>query len=398
MTERFYAIAAKFGHSRETLEKGVAVRSTLTVQDVDQLRDLLDHGHDDTGRENLAKALFEGIPLTGDDDATSMGIIRRVTNFLHGTAPLSELDRSRIQPNFPLEVEAESNPNQTISNVYPLTSTKPVYSMNWGTLTLADGGCLVAYSKAVQITIDQLVRTGSAPTPYADINILGATGATGGTGSSGSRGSTGTGGSNGYCSSVGIAGPGGQNGNTGGTGIVGGTGGTGSAGAPSQQAIITISSFGSTGTISVATRSGTGGVGGTGGQGGPGGAGGKGGDGVSCECTGNGAGNGARGGTGGNGGRGGDGGEAASATTNVVIYVPSANINQIFPLPANVPGGGGGMGGSPGAGGPGGGKGSGGKHNGDGSLGGQGATGATGASGTSSAGQGTPAKIQVQPL
>jgi len=238
---------------------------------------------------------------------------------------------------FPLEVTAESNPDQTITTAYQLTTTNPVYIMNWGKLTLANGGCLIAYNQALQISIDALYRTGNPPSPYSDINILGATGATGSTGGAGTTGTAGGPGTNGYCSSGGIAGPGGTNGNTGGAGIVGGTGGTGQSGKPSQSAVITIHSFGTTGTISVAGRSGTGGAGGTGGVGGRGGTGGSGGNGVTCACTGNGGGSGAPGGTGGAGGQGGIGGNAVNAAANVVIYVPQANASQIFPITNPVP-------------------------------------------------------------
>jgi hypothetical protein len=398
MTEKFYQIAAKLGHPRELLDEGISISSTITVNDIDQLRDVLDTGESQVVREAVAKLLFEGIELTPDSDASSAGILRRVENFLHGTAELSPVDRERVTASFPLEVRAESNPSQTISTPYQLTGPEPIFKMNWGTLTLANGGCLIAYNKPVLISIDQLIRTGNAPTPYADINILGATGTPGPTATVGPVGSAGGNGKNGSCSSAGIAGPGGENGKTGGTGIVGGTGGGGGDGFASQSAIISIKSFGNTATISVATRSGTGGAGVRGGQGGRGGTGGNGGNGVKCGCTGNGAGNGAPGGTGGAGGVGGNGGNGMNAQANVVIFVPTGNIAQIFPIPQSVPPGPGGQGGLPGGGGPGGGKGSGGKHNGDGSPGGSGAQGATGAGGNTGTQSGTPAQISVQPL
>jgi hypothetical protein len=398
MTEKFYKTAAKLGHSRELLEQGISISSTITVNDIEQLRDILDDGESEEVRKAIAKLLFDGIELTPDSDASAVGVLRRVENFLHGTAELSAADRTRVQPSFPLNVHAESNPNQTISTPYQLTSPEPIYKMNWGTLTLANGGCLIAYNKPILISIDQLNRTGNPPSPYADINILGATGGKGATATNGTVGTAGGNGTNGYCSSAGIAGPGGTNGSTGGVGIVGGTGGNGGDGFASQSAIISIKSFGTTGTISVATRSGTGGTGAPGGMGGRGGTGGNGGNGVTCGCTGNGGGSGAPGGAGGAGGQGGNGGNAMSAQANIVIYVPSGNIGQIFPITASVPPGPGGPGGPPGGGGPGGGAGSGGKHNGGGSGGGKGATGATGANGITGTQYGTPAQINIEPL
>lgn len=398
MTEKFFKIAAKLGHSAELLEQGISISSSITVNDIDQLREVLDEGESPAVREALAKLLFQEIDITPDTDASSTGILRRVENFLHGTAELSAVDRERVQASFPLNVRAESNPNQTISTPYQLTSTEPIFKMNWGTLTLANGGCLIAYNKPILISIDQLVRTGNPPSPYSDINILGATGGRGATATAGTVGTGGGNGTNGYCSSAGIAGPGGTNGSTGGVGIVGGTGGNGGDGFASQSAIISITSFGNTGTITVASRSGTGGAGAAGGSGGRGGTGGNGGNGVSCGCTGNGGGSGAPGGSGGAGGVGGNGGNAMSAQANIVIYVPTGNIGQIFPIMQSVPPGPGGPGGPPAGGGPGGGAGSGGKHNGGGSAGGKGSTGATGAGGITGTQYGTPAQIKVEPL
>ncbi|MBV9762798.1 MAG: hypothetical protein JO340_19725 [Acidobacteriaceae bacterium] len=392
----FYERAAKLGHSRELLEKGVAIQSRIVVENVEQLRELLDLGLNKEGREKLVEEMFEGIPTPPGD--TAAGLLNRVEKYLYGNAELSHETRRLIESLFPMTISADSNPNETISTKYLLTSPDSVYVKNWGTLTLADGGCLIANSKGVQITIEKLIRTGKAPQPYSDINILGTTGAAGATGGTGGTGGQGDKGKDGYCSSGGIAGPGGENGKTGGQGIVGGTGGTGSDGSPSQLATIEIFSFGSTGTISVATRSGTGGAGGKGGTGGRGGTGGKGGNGVTCACTGNGAGSGARGGTGGTGGRGGQGGNAVAAAANVVIRVPAQNISQIFPLSAPVPPGSGGPAGVAGAGGPGGGGGSGGKYNGNASGGSTGAGGVTGTGGTGGTQSGAAAKINIEPL
>lgn len=392
----FYERAAQLGHSRELLEQGIAIQSRIIVENVEQLRELLNPGLNKQGREKLVEELFAGIPTPGGE--TAAGILEHVGKYLYGNADLSTTDRALIHTLFPMSITADSNPNETISTKYELKTNDPIYIKNWGTLTLANGGCLIAYNKPIQISIDKLIRTGSPPTPFSDFNILGATGPTGTNAGAGNTGGGGDKGRDGECSSGGIAGRGGESGKTGGAGIVGGTGGTGSAGLASQSATITINSFGSTGPIFIATRSGTGGVGGIGGKGGRGGTGGKGGNGVTCACTGNGAGNGARGGTGGNGGVGGPGGNATGAAANVIVYAPSENISQIFPVSAPVPPGAGGAGGAPGGGGSGGGKGTGGKHNGNGSDGSAGATGATGATGTAATQSGAPAQINIEPL
>lgn len=119
MTERFYKIAAKFGHSREILEKGIAIRSTLTVNNADELREVLDDGMSKAGRETLDKSLFNGIPLTSASDASSPGITRRVEEFLFGNADLSEANRARIKPSFPAPgrggIESQSNHHDGVS-------------------------------------------------------------------------------------------------------------------------------------------------------------------------------------------------------------------------------------------------------------------------------------------
>jgi hypothetical protein len=392
----FYERAAKLGHSRELLEQGIAIQSRIIVENIEQLRELLNLDLSKQGREQLVEQLFAGIPAPPDD--TAPGILENVGKYLYGNAELSKETRALIHTLFPMSITADSNPDETISTKYELKTNDPVYIKNWGTLTLANGGCLIAYNKPIQISIDKLIRTGSPPAPFSDFNILGATGATGIIGGTGNTGGGGDKGRDGECSSGGVAGRGGESGKTGGAGIVGGTGNTGSAGLASQSATITIRSFGSTGPIFIATRSGTGGVGGVGGKGGRGGTGGGGGNGVTCACTGNGAGNGARGGTGGNGGAGGPGGNATNAAANVIVYAPSENISQIFPVSATVPSGAGGVGGAPGAGGAGGGGGSGGKYNGNGSGGSTGAIGATGATGAAGTQSGTPAQINIDPL
>lgn len=398
--QTFFQRAEKLGHSVDRLKAGYAIRSHVTIPDVDALRDFLDDGSDSDARAVNETRLCGDDPPPPQSDASQGAILRRVHAFVYGNTELSDQDRELVSQAFPMQLEAVSDPApQTYSGRNVLaTSGNPVV-FNFSTVTFNDQAYVTIYNTPLTFTCDNIVRNGAPPTGFGDFNILGATGGTGTTGPVGSAGGAGGGGKDGNCSSAGIAGDSGQNGNTGTVGNTGTSGGTGNAGLASLPATITITNgFTGTSNLIVLTRSGTGGIGGQGGTGGQGGQGGKGGNGATCGCTGSGAGNGAPGGTGGAGGPGGMGGNATAAAGNIIVKVPAAQANSIIQLMYTAPPGAGGTGGAGGAGGAGGGAGSGGKHNSDGSGGPTGTSGAQGATGTQGTSAGAPGQISVQPL
>jgi hypothetical protein len=377
---------------------GEMLDSLLTVNTIDDLKELLDPGDGSAAREERTKAMFAGITPPTDDEA---GLLRRVHEYVFGNAKLSAADRALVEPAFPLEVRAITVGDKTINSQWDLgTSGAPVFVEIPGTLTIAQGGYITIENTALSLTIGNLVRNGNTGIgTFSDINILGVNGSTGVPGATPNAPGQAQNGDGGECSSGGIAGHGGGPGDPGATGTVGGTGGAGGNGLPSMPATITINtSIGGTAPqISIATQSGQGGNGGPGGTGSQGGQGGNGGNGVSCGCTGNAGGNGGQGGTGGPGGVGGQGGNGVNAAGNVVVSVPAPYAGKIMKVMIVAPPGTGGGAGAGGAGGPGGGGSNGGKHNNGGNPGGSGSTGGPGTGGAYGTAIGNPANIIVQP-
>lgn len=398
--------AQRLGHSLELLDLGMTVSTTINVTDPDGLRDVTRIFNPNYGPE-LADALFGNIPLTDSEtDGSAAGTLRRLNQFLYGDAPLSDSDRKRIAPSFPIGVQAVSAQDYTLTGptvISPSSAAPWGSNQNIGVLTINQGAYLSVYQTPFTLVCDGLVRIGNnGVSNLADINIFGATGSSGGTGTVGNAGSTGSGGTSSSCTVAGSEpGDAGGPGGTGGSGGTGGPGGPGGTGIPSYQASITINgpvTVGSNPQISVWSRSGTGGSGGTGGQGGVGGAGGNGYNGANCECTGTNGGNAGNGGTGGTGGQGGSAGAAINASGNVIISVPQAYASAFTTASLVAPPGNYGPGGSPGAGGGAGSAGSAGKHSNGGSSGTSGATGSIGNNGATSSVSGTPATITVSPF
>jgi len=402
----FYQRAAKFGHSRQRLDAGEAVRSTIIIPNIYALREFLDEGYTEAERLQLALELFGNIkPTNPETDGSASGILRRIEGYLYGNELLYEEDRVRTEALFPMHIETLSEKDATVNTVQNLGTGGAVEERNYGTLTLEPGGCFVIYNKPLVFHVETLIRNGGGTDKYSDFTIFGATGPEGGVGDTGGKGSDGDPGAKGTCKSPGVPGNAGGPGKTGGAGITGGTGKIGQTGGASLSATITISKSiqGSNPFINVSTRSGTGGKGGKGGRGGTGGVGGRGGDGESCGCDGTNAGNGGRGGTGGAGGRGGTGGNGIKAEGNIVVTVPAGFLDNVrkFEWPAP-PGGGG----DPGGGGPKGGGGGGGtgggagacpRHSG-GTKGGDGSDGGSGVQGNGGSASGDAAQIIVKQL
>lgn len=396
----FYDRAKKYGHSIEAIKAGMTVSSTITVNNVDQLKGIFDEQITDP-EHKIGTLLFQGIPVPDDMDGSMRAVLRRVNAFIYEGTELSAADREKIANGFPMQVEFTSSENfEPTAPVIINSPTQPkVY--NYGTLTLNQGIYVSVYQTTVTFNIDEVVRNGDNGNPnIGDFNIFGATGTAGPTGSVGSTGGTGSAGSKGTCKSGG--GISDKAGGAGGTGITGGTGGPGNPGKdghPSQQATITIND-GITGNVLFFTRSGTGGAGGPGGTGGRGGTGGNGGKGATCGCECTNGGNAGNGGTGGIGGQGGNGGNGVNAAANIVVTIPASVADQVSKNSAYAGFGDFGAGGQPGGGGPAGSKGGGGGASGcpscsSGSSGSKGGSGSQGGNGNPGTIQGAPATITI---
>ena len=374
------------------------IDAVIIIDTIDKLKEMLDLGYDQPAREAHVKALFAGV--TQGTDAES-ALLRRVHEFVFGTAELSADDRKQVESAFPLELGVIAAPDKTINSQWHLgKSTSPQW-IDVGTLTIQQGGYITIENTLLTFNVDTIIRNGNTGSDNADFNILGVAGAPGGTGSTPTAPGQAQNGNPGNCSSAGIAGSPGGNGSPGATGTIGGTGGEGRDGLPSMPATININKGIQLGPnvsqIIIKTMSGAGGAGGAGGTGTKGGKGGNGGNGVTCGCTGNAGGTGGQGGTGGPGGVGGPGGNAVDAAGNIVVNVPAAFYKQIVPVAVTAQPGAGGPPGAGGSGGDGGGASSGGKHNSGGSAGGSGSPGGEGQRGAAGTRTGKPAEINVQP-
>jgi hypothetical protein len=392
----FYERAEKLGHSVASLKAGNKISSVISVANVDELKKLLDHGESESERANRELNLFRD--QIDPNSHTTDGLLRKVNAYVYGNGSLSSSDRQLVDAAFPLQVLAVSDNNPVFTVPTDLGTSQTLIVANYGTATIEDQACLNVHNSTLELTMDNLIRNGTAPQGLGDFNILGVPGNTGNQGATGATGGEGSNGTNGYCSSAGIAGPGGTNGKEGNQGQQGVQGEQGGPGLPSMAATITINQSIQGPKIVVYTQSGAGGTGGQGGQGGIGGKGGNGGDGVTCGCTGNGAGSAGPGGPGGPGGVGGSGGNGVNANGNIIVKVPSAYLNQIATVSNIAPYGAPGEGGPGGAGGAAGSAGTGGKHNGDGNGAGPGGIGPVGTRGTSGTITGNPATISVMPL
>lgn len=399
MTKTFAERVAKLGLGDPNSWLCDEIDALITVEDIESLKEMLDLGFDQQTREAHVKALFQGI--TQGSDAAS-ALLRRVHEFIFGTAELSPEDRKLVDSAFPLELGVIAAPDKTINSEWNLGKSTSPQLVNVGTLTIEQGGYISIQNTMLTFNVDTIIRNGNTGSgSIGDFNILGVAGAAGSTGPTPDAPGQAQSGNPGNCSSAGIAGSPGGNGSTGAEGTMGGTGTKGSDGLPSMPATININKGIQLGPnaaqIVIRTASGAGGAGGAGGTGSRGGKGGNGGNGVSCGCTGNAGGSGGQGGKGGRGGTGGPGGNAVDAAGNVIVNVPAQFANLIVPMPMTVGPGVGGAAGAGGSGGDGGSGGSGGKHNSGGSSGGSGAPGDQGQQGPGGTQQGKAATVLVQP-
>jgi hypothetical protein len=378
---------------------GYALETTVIVYDLDGLLRVLDLEIDPLGRAAHFEALFGSIPVSDEPD---FALLRRVAAHVIGNEPLSDEDRSAVDPLFPITVAV------TIANG-PITVDKVIdLSTNDGTervvtytdVTMVEGGAFVCYATPLTFTCDTLTRTGRPPAGMNDFTIAGRTGAAKATPPQPEAATQAGNGEKGECSSAGIAGRGGQPGNKGDEGTKGSPGLDGNDGLPSYEATIEIKNKLTVDrALKIFTQSGPGGKGGDGGQGGAGQQGGNGGDGVTCGCTGNGGGRGNDGGRGGKGGPAGHGGNGVDARGNIYVLVPTgADVSKVDGLPpVPAPPGGPGSPGPGGPGGKGGGGSSGGKNNSGAGVGGDATGGDPGDRGDHGKLTGKPAEIEVRP-
>lgn len=380
---------------------GKLVKTTTVVQNVEQLRSLLDHGFDETGREAHYQALFGGISAPGETGASTA---QRLAAHVIGNADLSEEDQAQVAGAFPMTVNVVASPESagplTVSSAYPLSSSGGPTIVSFTDVILEQGGYFVCRGTILSFTCNTLTRNGNTGnSALADFNILGMTPPTPAPKQAPTPVGQAGAGANGDCPSAGIAGSSGADGTPGQSGTAGYAGTPGGAGIPSQAATIKIMTA-LNNPISIYSQSGNGGTGGDGSTGGTGQQGGNGGNGAQCDCTGSGAGNGGDGGAGGMGGTAGDGGPSTDAQGNIAVYVPTqADVQKVSFTPEQATPGNPGNPGYGGAGGAGGNGGSGGKNNGNGNPGGPGTLGAQGEYGQPGSGRhGAAAQITVSPL
>jgi len=361
--------------------------STVTLDNLDELKELLSHGQDDDARQTHADAL---LPETSGDNP-----VAAIAAYVVGNAPLDDAVQQAAQAVFPMQLQVTEAPGPiTVTGKKDLSTTDGTPSIvKFTDVTLADGGYFYCESTTLFFTCNTLTRQGSS-SGSGDFVIVGSVGSTPAKPSTPGPAGQAQSGAPGQCSSVGIAGDGGGNGANGAKGANGTDGGTGHNGTASQAATIVISQALTADQLLVYTMSGSGGKGGDGGDGAKGQQGGNGGNGVSCDCTGNGGGTGGAGGPGGDGGRAGDGGNGVDAASNIVVKVPTnADIKKVQGISVSSPYGQPGSFGNHANGGDGGGASSGGKNNSGGSAGGGGGTGKIGASGNPGTVQGKPATV-----
>ncbi len=330
----FIETAKKLGHDVEKLQKGEAIHSTKVVNNINELKSLLNH-NGETSETRAAR--LEGIKAkdTSKLNATHK-LLHSAQAFVFADHDLTDAEHQSIKSSFPIEVKTSSFPNKTLKpgEVWDLgTSVSPVV-INLGTLTMEPGSSIKIANTVLSLSVNTLVRNGSSTgSANYDLGIFGVTGITPERAGQGSKGASGDDGHHGTCKSGGgIAGDNGKPGHKGSTGGKGDQGKTGYDGLPSLTATIKIGSggiTGSSGIFVISTKSGDGGQGGQGGKGGTGGTGGDGGDGATCGCEHTDGGDGGKGGNGGEGGQGGSGGNAVNGN-DIYVTVLKGQSNKII--------------------------------------------------------------------
>jgi hypothetical protein len=314
----------RLGFTEEQLKSGNEYKSTIEVNSIDELKELLEGPSDDKRKREFTNSLREQYEGFDEPNEQSSGDLlqARIRAHIYGDLTLTKFDRKMSAPFFPMKVDLTVQDTVKIDKptIIGKSSDNPQV-VNYGTLTFEGNGNLYVENTILTLTADHLVISGTT-SPYL-FGIFGVTGAVGNKGATGAASTDGKAGTNAGDSSGSSAG---TNGSDGGKGTAGERGGDG---LPSQAATITIqNSF--TGNLTVFTQSGNGGKGGEGGDGYKGGDGGKGGNGYSvcCGTTYNPS-NGGNGGNGGDGSEGGQGGDGVDGHGPINIIVPAANIPQV---------------------------------------------------------------------
>lgn len=311
---------AAFGITAGPDDTGL-IATTIDIEDIDQLRSLLDVGFAPEQRQADYEALFGGIDSQGT-------LLDRAHRFLIGNGELSPEDRAAVASVFPLTVAITTAPGPiTVSTPIDLSSPTGNNVVCFTDVTIEQGGCFTCSATNLTFTCDTLTRNGTSGSTAADFNILGKQGAAQRTPATPSAPPQAGPGTNAECSSPGVKGPAGGKGNNGTLSSTGVDGIPGNNGVPSQAATIMISQTltltAPVKTLTFFGQSGPGGTGGDGGKGGPGQQGGTGGEGSGCcgECSNGGVGG--DGGKGGTGGRAGNGGNGVDAAGDITVATPS---------------------------------------------------------------------------
>ncbi|HKY46061.1 MAG TPA: hypothetical protein VJM50_23425 [Pyrinomonadaceae bacterium] len=361
----FERLAEKFGHDLDAIKAGNQSTRRISINHIDELRDLLAGSE---SKEDRAARAVEMKKRFGPDmdpsNRSEQAILRRAEAYVMADVPMSDEDQSTVAHLFPMEAASDFIPKMDLNSVKDLGTSVAPYFLWVGTLNINPGGALRIQNSVLKVLVDTLNIVGGSSPPSSvnyHLGIFGATGAIGAEIPPPSVAQSGSAGRDADCSVSGSE-PGqpSSKGLTGSKGATGTFGNPGGPGKPSLPATITIKGM-TGGQFVIKTTSGTGGRGGTGGPGQQGGPGGRGGNGIRCECTGVDASNGGKGGTGGRGGTGGTGGKAI-AGSDIYVIVPDALKDLIVRLKEPAPVGQGGPGGVRGKGGTGGAAGTGDKH------------------------------------
>jgi hypothetical protein len=389
--------ARKLGQSEARLQAGQLVRTLVQINSLDEFKLLLAGHLSDDQRQRHSQDLAQrhAIDLAATADSFPLA---RFTDYIYGTATLSDQDRQLAEMIFPVTLLAVSQADMMISSdiVYG-PSASPVL-LNVGRLTFS-GGSITAMNTVLNVMADTLAfgdQRGSKPYHIAFMGVDGAAGANGMAGpapnpAQAAAGADASPRSPGICSGVGNGG----DGSNGASGASGGNGRTGDNGLPNLAATLSFGSFVTANAdLVLYTRSGQGGNGGNGGSGGSGQQGGQGGQGCDSGCEGT---NGGKAGNGGNGGDGGDGGQGGNGVNgfNIIVTVPSGHVRNVLTSSAVAPYGQGGLAGVGGAGGAAGQPGKGGKGSTSGAAGTQGNPGAPGKNGVVGTEQGSPGQFFI---
>lgn len=310
------------GLTRSDLDTGPR-QTRITIENIQQLREVVDVQGDEETRRKRFDALFKGTPSFED------AYLRAAEEYVFGLNDgfLAQVDEG--DPAFPTNVYVEAAADLVVDGEKDLTTaTLELRKAVYAKVTIKAGGYIVVNSTPLEFICEELIVEGAPPEGKGHFNILGVQGATHtdlakpgapGQAATGAQ-ATCTGGDTGK---VGIA-PG--------PSTPGGNGARGIDGTPSQFASIMVHTSLTVAAgveLLVATYSGAGGNGQNGGAGADGGQGGNGGPGTVCGCTGRNGGPGHAGGIGGKGGKAGDGGNGVDAAANIGLVVPAADFPKV---------------------------------------------------------------------